>query len=34
MVLWKQKYPTLRYSEDQERHLRQALQPPIHSATT
>lgn len=39
MVLWKQKYPTLRYSEDQERHLRLALQPQsqphtIHSVAT
>lgn len=33
MVLWKQKYPTLRYSEEQERHLTHALTP-NHSVAT
>ena len=38
MALWKQKYPTLLYSEDQERILSKALQSQstltIHSAAT
>jgi hypothetical protein len=30
MVLWKRKYPTLRYATTQERALQEALRPVIH----